>query len=100
MAAEQTTTKKHDSGTLRFKDGPYLTPKVERIMLHIARKKAPEWIAALYDVPESFVHYVARKTGFPASAHGKDAAKIPTDLATAHGDHTLLVTGEDLSADW
>lgn len=55
------------NGGLRFKEGPYLTPKVERIMLQIARGRSVPWIAKLYDVREPFVYYVARKTGFPAS---------------------------------
>jgi len=65
---EKTKASSSGNGALRFKDGPYLTPKVERIMLQIARGRSVEWIAHLYDVRESFVYFVARKTGFPASA--------------------------------
>ena len=72
MAANSSNGSKPGSrsgnGTLRFKNGPYLTPKVERIMLQIARGRSASWIAQLYDVREPFVHYVARKTGFPATA--------------------------------
>jgi hypothetical protein len=60
-------TRSGSNGGLRFKEGPYLTPKVERIMLQIARGRTAQWIADLYDVREPFVYYVARKTGFPAS---------------------------------
>jgi len=55
---------------LRFKDGPYLTRKVERIMLQIARGKTARWISHLYDVRESLVRYIAGKTGFPAGTLG------------------------------
>ena len=68
MAANSSNGSRTGNGALRFKEGPYLTPKVERIMLQIARGMAPDWIAKLYDVREPFVHYVARKTGFPSSA--------------------------------
>ena len=72
MAAKSSNGSRGGNGTLRFKEGPYLTPKVERIMLQIARGKPVSWIAQLYDVREPFVHYVARKTGFPASALSKN----------------------------
>jgi len=65
MGVKEKTKRKE---ALKLKSGPYLTPKVERIMMQIARGKPVKWIAELYGVRESFVHYVARKTGFPASA--------------------------------
>lgn len=72
-----------DTG-LRFKDGPYLTRKVERLMLQIARGKPAGWIAGLYDVRESLVHYVARKTGFPAGTlRSNDAAARKARAAEA-----------------
>lgn len=67
MAANSSNGSRSGNGALRFKEGPYLTPKVERIMLQIARGRPATWIASLYDVREPFVHYVARKTGFPSS---------------------------------
>ncbi|MBN1422366.1 MAG: hypothetical protein JXP34_26560 [Planctomycetes bacterium] len=70
-------TKPQTSGPetgLRFKDGPYLTRKVERIMLQIARGKTAGWIAQLYGVRESLVRYIAGKTGFPAGTLGAAAA--------------------------
>jgi len=83
MAANSSNGAKHGNGTLRFKEGPYLTPKVERIMLQIARGRPANWIARLYDVREPFVHYVARKTGFPSSALARgeplDAEEIKPD---------------------
>ena len=68
MAANEKASQKLSQGGLRFKEGPYLTPKVERIMLLIARGKSAKWIAELYDVREPFIHYVAKKTGFPSDA--------------------------------
>ncbi len=56
----------HDG--FKFKKGAYLTLKVERIMMHIARRRPVKWIANLHNVRESVVYYVARKTGFPPSA--------------------------------
>ncbi len=67
MAANSSNGSRSGNGALRFKEGPYLTPKVERIMLQIARGRPVNWIASLYDVREPFVYYVARKTGFPSS---------------------------------
>lgn len=67
MAPTDDTGDRSGPNRLGFKDGPYLTLKVERIMLQIAREKDAAWIARLYNVPESFVLYVARKTGFPAA---------------------------------
>jgi hypothetical protein len=68
MAADNGSIPRPSNGMLRFKEGPYLTPKVERIMLQIARGRPLTWIAQLYEVREPFVHYVARKTGFPSTA--------------------------------
>jgi hypothetical protein len=82
MAADNSVPQRPYNGYLRFKEGPYLTPKVERIMLQIARGRPLSWIAQLYDVREPFVHYVARKTGFPASAlahHGEVPHFEPQD---------------------
>ncbi|HNS00037.1 MAG TPA: hypothetical protein PKX48_12040 [Planctomycetota bacterium] len=53
---------------LKLKDGPYLTRKVERIMMHIARGRPVKWIAQLHNVRESVIYYVARCTGFSSSA--------------------------------
>lgn len=75
--------KKKTSSGLRLKDGPYLTKKVERIMIQIARGSPLRRIAELYGVREPFVCYVARKTGFnlshlnhgdvPVSSDGDDS---------------------------
>ena len=82
MAASDTPdvpSVEHDG--LKFKKGAYLTLKVERIMMHIARRRPVRWIANLHGVRESVVYYVARKTGFPPSAlvgrDGKTAQKQP-----------------------
>ena len=66
----KTASQKDDKtggGGLRLKDGPYLTRKVERIILQVARGRPTSWIAKLYDVHEPFVYYVARKLGFSVS---------------------------------
>ena len=70
-----------DHDGLKFKKGAYLTLKVERIMMHIARKRPVKWIANLHEVRESVVYYVARKTGFPPSALvGRDAKTAQKQL--------------------
>lgn len=74
MSEEEKKKLKQSQHVLRFKNGAYLTPKVERIMLQLARGKTPKWIADLYDVRENFVHYVGRKTGFPSSTFYKKNA--------------------------
>lgn len=69
MAANETAVvPKSTHEGLKFKKGAYLTPKVERIMMHIARRRNVKWIANLLSVRESVVVYVGRKTGFPPAA--------------------------------
>ncbi len=67
-AGETSAAPRVDHDGLQFKKGAYLTPKVERIMVHIARRRNVKWIADLHGVRESVVVYVGRKTGFPPSA--------------------------------
>ncbi len=95
---------KSGNGVLRFKNGPYLTPKVERIMLQIARGRPVEWIAELYGVRESFVYYVARKTGFPASAvihecNDRESAEDPQQIDHVDESELTLEPEEDLIAE-
>jgi len=79
MAAKDRPYNPHSKSGLRFKDGPYLTPKVERIMLLIAHGKSVKWIAGLYDVREPFIYYVARKTGFPSTVFNAEKRKAASE---------------------
>lgn len=83
MAADLPEVPRKTNGALRFKEGPYLTPKVERIMLQIARRRPAAWIAELYDVREPFVHYVARKTGFPSAILSDQAGEERQEVEQA-----------------
>ncbi len=67
MSSEKKEGQKQKHQGIRIKDGAFLSPKVERIMMQIARERSVEWIADLFDVQKSYVVYIGKKTGFPSS---------------------------------
>ena len=59
-----------------LRDGRYLKPKVERIMLALARGDAVKEIAIFFEVSEAYVLYVAARTGFHGDEIGGDKRRI------------------------
>jgi len=47
----------------RLKNGVYLKPKNERIVMLLAQRKEVSWISQLLDVTEDHVLYVAKAMG-------------------------------------